>query len=623
MVEKVNDWLLGLYQLYTSYSDWTVLAVTGMLILSLAGLLILNGMKRRADRRLSHALTLLERLQPSAGLENNLTSILELIGSVVSAPEFAFYIYHSKNKQYVLKAVRSEVNEKRKGAGGKERYLPPLSIPAQPAPTPNLAFIKEGEVPVLSLPVGDHGLIRIAPMRRLQGLKKRQLRFIAGLLPRILDVLIETDAMKLDHDVVVTSGTALHDVCSMALDSDTLIQKMIHMLSVALDVTATAVFVQKGGRYDTLAQKGFGPECQRSLASAGEWIEPFLSGKDGDVVVHEGEPLFDQVPRLMISGKGDHFIFCRLKLSWRDAVLVCRVQPVTSSGLSESERLASIRAAAKDMTRLTNIQEQMKPYAASYTELLKMISRSIDNLNPYTVGYSELMARYSVAIAQELKLPKEEIASISLAAYLSNIGVLGLSEELYLKEGKYSEAEFEKMKLHAEVGASIVEMTIGDKLVADCIRYHHERMDGNGYPAGIRGDEIPVGARIIAVVQTFLAKIGGRKYREPLPFDKAMGLVRSIAGAQLDPNVVDALIRWFEGKRQSRAKPGFPLGPCWEMCCTPSDICKTCPAYDQMVKPCWEFEKNNCQSHGKICQSCVVYTETQAKGEVFSLIKKA
>jgi hypothetical protein len=149
--------------------------------------------------------------------------------------------------------------------------------------------------------------------------------------------------------------------------------------------------------------------------------------------------------------------------------------------------------------------------------------------------------------------------------------------------------------------------------------YHHERIDGAGYPAGLRGADIPLGARIIGVVQTFLAKINGRKGRDPLSFDKALEMLQSAAGTQLDKQVVQAFVAWFESKQKNPAFSERSLGYCWEMCCTPSSICEHCPVYRQSgaaFKNCWEHEGNLCHSHGKSCSSCFVRTEFVTRGAV-------
>ena len=223
------------------------------------------------------------------------------------------------------------------------------------------------------------------------------------------------------------------------------------------------------------------------------------------------------------------------------------------------------------------------------------------------------MSRYATIVARELGLPDDHVRDIALAAALSNLGTAGLPPELLTKEGTYTDQEYERMKLHAEYGALIVEMSLGNPRAAEAIRYHHERIDGLGYPDGLRGDDIPIGARILAVVQTFLAAVNGRKHREPLSFDKALERLKTASGTQLDEAAADALREWYSRKRRSAGGEFKPLGACWEMCCAPVAACETCPAFGRREKPCWEVQGVRCVAHGKSCATCFVYTEAMER----------
>jgi hypothetical protein len=138
-------------------------------------------------------------------------------------------------------------------------------------------------------------------------------------------------------------------------------------------------------------------------------------------------------------------------------------------------------------------------------------------------------------------------------------------------------------------------------------------MDGNGYPSRLVAENIPLGSRIIAVVQTFIAKINGRSYRDPLPFDDALKLINDSAGSQLDTKVVAVFLQWYEKRRSLHRGKNKALGNCWDLCCVPSSICSQCSSYGKTTKNCWEFESNNCLAHGKICETCFVYTEAMSR----------
>ena len=238
-----------------------------------------------------------------------------------------------------------------------------------------------------------------------------------------------------------------------------------------------------------------------------------------------------------------------------------------------------------------------------------MLVDTVDNMEPYTIGHSELISRYSGIIAREMKLEQKDVREIMTAGYLHDVGMLGLSGEILFKAGKYTDVEFETMKLHAEVGASIIESTISKERLASYIRHHHERWDGYGYPTGLKGEDIPLGARIISVADMFNAKLTGRKYREPASFQRALADLRAASGSQLDHAAVEALITWFRKKESDLSKKGRSLGPCWEMRCCPPGIADFCPAYKKNGVNCWEAEGTNCAAHGNSCASCVVHTE--------------
>jgi HD-GYP domain-containing protein (c-di-GMP phosphodiesterase class II) len=225
-------------------------------------------------------------------------------------------------------------------------------------------------------------------------------------------------------------------------------------------------------------------------------------------------------------------------------------------------------------------------------------------------------------VAREMNLSEDDIKDIILAGYLHDVGMLGLSVEILYKKGKLTEVEFESMRLHSDVGSSIIETTLANDRVASYVRHHHERWDGFGYPDGIKGEEIPIGARIIAVVDMFVAKLTGRKYREASTFESTITDLRFASGSQLDPAVVEALISWFEKKQLDRSRKGRSLGPCWEMKCCHTSIARQCPAYGKLDVNCWEIEGVNCAAHGNTCQSCMVHTEFVYRTDKSTLGKK-
>ncbi|HEU4962867.1 MAG TPA: HD domain-containing phosphohydrolase [Bacilli bacterium] len=608
MLSNWNTWL-------EPYGVWIAAGAVAVVIVSVLALTLQQRARTKLRRQEEQAVRLLQHLHPTAGLENNLDFLLEVFGGLVEAHGYAFYVRRDNETKFVLRAVRYQ--ESADDGKDKERYQPPISVPLDQAPQV-IGVTTDGDVPLLNIPVGQVGLVRIGPCRGVGGQAKVLLHHLADLLPNVLDTLVETDRLKMQTDVVTTSDHALRAVCAMALDQEAVLTKTLAMFATALGFSGNLLFMQHGTKTEVLVRSGFSAEAERRLTASAAPARHLwnLIGHRDLLLMHNGDTNYAKVAAAIGNGtddRSDLYLLSKIHTGSGTALLLSRLPHLADTGLTEAQLMTTAATLVKQLAHLIKTQNNLKPLSASYIDLLKSLSRTIDNLNPYTVGYSELMSRYSIIIAQEMGLPLREIQDISLAAYLSNIGVLGLSEDLYLKEGQFSEVEYEKMKLHAEVGAAIIELTIGNQAVAAYIRHHHERMDGNGYPAGLGGAEIPLGARIIAVVQTFLAKINGRKYREPLGFAQALNLLKSASGNQLDADVVNALIRWFEKKQQTVTRRGQSLGPCWEMCCSTAEICKSCPAYGQTERNCWEYERNNCLAHGKVCESCYVYTEAMAR----------
>jgi len=164
---------------------------------------------------------------------------------------------------------------------------------------------------------------------------------------------------------------------------------------------------------------------------------------------------------------------------------------------------------------------------------------------------------FAVAIAQELGLVEEQIEAVRAAALLHDVGKLAIPEHIINKPGRLTPEEFEKVKIHPIVGANILERAAFPYPVAPIVRSHHEKWDGSGYPDGLKGDKIPIGARILAAVDCLDALTSHRQYRNALSLDAAMQKVAAMAGTAYDPKVVGILqARLPELERAAQAQPG-------------------------------------------------------------------
>ncbi|MCX6004604.1 MAG: diguanylate cyclase [Chloroflexi bacterium] len=179
------------------------------------------------------------------------------------------------------------------------------------------------------------------------------------------------------------------------------------------------------------------------------------------------------------------------------------------------------------------------------TEVLSTIyalAATLEARDKYTYGHSRKVSRYAVAVAESLGCPPEQVTIISAAALLHDIGKIGIPDNILNKSEKLLEEEWELLKSHPRLSATIIGHIPGLTTCLAAVRHHHERWDGNGYPAGLLGETIPIEARILAVADSFEAMISDRPYRGPFSFKKAITELERCSGTQFDPSVVKAFI---------------------------------------------------------------------------------
>ncbi|MGK2932726.1 MAG: HD-GYP domain-containing protein [Solirubrobacterales bacterium] len=179
---------------------------------------------------------------------------------------------------------------------------------------------------------------------------------------------------------------------------------------------------------------------------------------------------------------------------------------------------------------------------------LEQLSAALEARDSYTHGHSRRVARHAANMAKRLKLPPEEVARIRTAALLHDIGKLETPREIIDKPGKLTDDEYEVIKLHPGAGAEMV-ADLNDPELMAIVRHHHERIDGGGYPDGLSGEEIPIGARVIAVADTFDALTSARSYRPAKAHEFALAILREEAGKQLDADAVGAFNSRYAGHR--------------------------------------------------------------------------
>jgi putative nucleotidyltransferase with HDIG domain len=172
---------------------------------------------------------------------------------------------------------------------------------------------------------------------------------------------------------------------------------------------------------------------------------------------------------------------------------------------------------------------------------MESLSATVDARDAYTAGHSRRVQQLALAIGRELRLSQIELDLLGHAALFHDIGKLAIPDSILLKPASLTDGEWELMQRHADEGARIIDRLgfLGDAVPA--IRHHHERFDGKGYPDGLRGEEIPLGARIIHVADALDSMLTTRIYRAARPLEESLEELRGAAGTQFCPRCVTAL----------------------------------------------------------------------------------
>jgi len=190
-------------------------------------------------------------------------------------------------------------------------------------------------------------------------------------------------------------------------------------------------------------------------------------------------------------------------------------------------------------------KKHVEEVAGLHMRTIEALALAIEAKDQMTHSHLQRVRVYAVELGRELGLDDSELNALRAAAVLHDIGKLAVPEHILSKPGRLTVEEFEKMKIHPIVGGEILEQVRFPYPVVPIVRAHHEKWDGSGYPQGLKGDEIPIGARILSVVDCLDAVASDRKYRKALPLDEAMAVVAAGAGTQYDPQIVDILQRRY------------------------------------------------------------------------------
>lgn len=198
----------------------------------------------------------------------------------------------------------------------------------------------------------------------------------------------------------------------------------------------------------------------------------------------------------------------------------------------------------------------------SFYDTVEALAEAIEKKDRYTGGHTKRVVYYSTCIAKYMDLTPEELERIKLGAILHDVGKIGIEDKVLKKEAPLTPEEWRVMQKHPEIGGDILDRVDSLKDVVGAMKYHHERWDGKGYPLGLKGEEIPLVARVVSVADTYDAMVSTRPYRKGLDPKIAFDEIVKHSGEQFDPVVVDAFIEAFKNEKMGRGSGGSQLNNC-------------------------------------------------------------
>ena len=235
----------------------------------------------------------------------------------------------------------------------------------------------------------------------------------------------------------------------------------------------------------------------------------------------------------------------------------------TDDDQSLMESIGSQMAVAIENYRLNMDVER------TYVETIMALALAVEAKDPYSAGHSKRVGFYATKIGERLGLEEETLRTLNDAGVLHDIGKIGIKDEILLKAAPLSPDEDKVMQQHSVIGEAIVKPVRSLQKVVPLVRHHHERYDGSGYPAGLKGEAIPLGVRILAVADTYDAMVTDRPYRKRLPLEVAKAELVKNKGKLFDPAVVDAMLQVIAEREERQASrdggstpspgPGLPL----------------------------------------------------------------
>ncbi len=382
---------------------------------------------------------------------------------------------------------------------------------------------------------------------------------------------METNNQRLLHTFAALAD--LGQEIANTSDFEEMLRSSFHLLlgSVAIRRGAIAQYDRQGDTLRIIAARGLEPasetklqlarERARELTSLGSSLTLANARAEADRFMEEHEQLFGSAEILLLVPLVVHERLIGVvllgekasgdKFAEEDLETLTALARHIAVGINSHHLLGEVKRKAEENQRL------YEGLRAIYRETVHAFAAAIDIKDRYTQGHSVRVGKYSEVIAREMGWPDEEVEGITIAGYLHDIGKLIVDLSVINSPERFSAKDSAEMSRHPAAGYEILaRINHPYAEIPLMARYHHERMDGKGYPDGLKGDQIPPGAKIVTLADSFDAMTTDRPYRKKLPLEDVLKDFQANTGTQFDPAVVSAFCRAFlneiEGKKERR-----------------------------------------------------------------------
>jgi putative two-component system response regulator len=262
-----------------------------------------------------------------------------------------------------------------------------------------------------------------------------------------------------------------------------------------------------------------------------DYVMPEMTGIE---LFSELKATAPDIKRILLTGKGD----MKTAIS---AINQCDVFRYISKPWNDKQLIEAVSDAINEYRIVKSMRH-------SDESMLLSIAQTVELKDPYTRGHCDRVADVALSIAEHLGMPSETKKHILHGSWLHDCGKIGVPEAILNKDGPLSVEEMDIVKKHPAWGAQVAVLAQCSETVINIINYHHERYDGQGYPEGKKGNDIPIEARIVATADIFDALSSDRPYRKAFPTEKALSLLEGMRGKELDPVLLDILFSTINQK---------------------------------------------------------------------------